>query len=110
MNDAIGYEQMRRYLLYVNDVPAAKAVTFCDDETVVGIYGVGTSASSRGKGLASVLMRFVLAKVPKSVRTVALQSTPMAVGLYRRLGFTACCQIPTYLGPSRSPHQRFQVM
>jgi len=104
MNQDIGFQLMRRWLCYVNGVPMAKAVAVIHEPTCAGIYGVGTTPEARGRGLASVLMREILRALRQAgVRTVVLQSTPMAVNLYRRLGFVEYCQIPVYAVPRSKP-------
>jgi ribosomal protein S18 acetylase RimI-like enzyme len=104
MNQDVGFEQMRRWLCYVNGVPMAKAVAVMLEPTCAGVYGVGTTSEARGRGLASVLMREILRALQQAgMRTVVLHSTPMAVNLYRRLGFVEHCQIPVYAVPRSQP-------
>jgi ribosomal protein S18 acetylase RimI-like enzyme len=52
-------------------------------ETAVGIYGVTTIASARGRGYASALTRALIDQAAPAV----LSPSPEAEGLYRRLGF-----------------------
>jgi GNAT superfamily N-acetyltransferase len=53
-----------------------------------GIYTVGTAPAWRRRGLATALLRHVLAVAEQDgARTATLQSTPMARGLYAALGF-----------------------
>ena len=69
---------------------------WCDDDLVacamayrsdvVGVYGIATLPSHRGRGFASA-MTIAAAGVAPDLPAV-LQPTPLAEGVYRRLGFT----------------------
>jgi ribosomal protein S18 acetylase RimI-like enzyme len=69
------------------DTALAKATIHADGDCV-GLYGVATRPDARGRGLA----RAVTAAALDAARTAGqqlgvLHSTPMAVGLYRSIGF-----------------------
>lgn len=104
MHREFGFERVRRWLCFLDDVPAAKASVAIHEPGCAGIYGVGTRPAAQGRGLASGLMVEVLRALQAArVRTVVLQSTPPAVGLYRRLGFAQHCTIPVYTVPNAAP-------
>ena len=62
---------------------AVAAATTYRTETAVGIYGVTTIASARGRGYASALTRALIDPAAPAV----LSPSPEAESLYRRLGF-----------------------
>jgi len=69
------------------DVPLSKVVSHCCGD-VAGIYGVATVEDGRGLGLASLLTLAALnAARDSGCKLAVLHATPMAVGLYERLGF-----------------------
>jgi ribosomal protein S18 acetylase RimI-like enzyme len=58
--------------------------------TDLGVYTVGTPPALRRQGLATTLLRHLLADAERAdARTASLQSTRMATGLYESLGFAA---------------------
>ena len=62
----------------------------CVNDGDCGIYAMGTAPQWRRQGLARSLIEHALAVVREDgARTASLQSTPMAVSLYRSLGFEA---------------------
>lgn len=67
--------------------------------TDCGIYTVGTAPAWRRRGLATALLRHVLAVAAQDgARTATLQSTPMARGLYSALGFTPVGRYEEWIG------------
>lgn len=59
-------------------------------DTDLGVYTVGTAPPLRRQGLATTLLRHLLADAERAGgRTASLQSTRMATGLYESLGFVA---------------------
>jgi ribosomal protein S18 acetylase RimI-like enzyme len=62
----------------------AGAMAYVSDG-VVGLYGVGTVPGHRGHGYGTAVTAACLALAPE--RTVILQPSAEAAGLYRRLGF-----------------------
>jgi GNAT superfamily N-acetyltransferase len=62
--------------------PVAAAMAY-DDGYTVGIYGVATVASARGRGYGSALTRALV----DPARPAVLSSSAVAERLYRRLGF-----------------------
>jgi ribosomal protein S18 acetylase RimI-like enzyme len=76
-------------------VAAALAYDFGSD---CGIYNVGTVEQARRRGLGTaVTLAQLYAARARGCRTSSLQSTPMAQGLYARLGFRDLGQIREYV-------------
>ena len=62
----------------------------CVHDGDCGIYAMGTAPRWRRQGVARALVEHTLAVArEQGARTASLQSTPMAVSLYRSLGFEA---------------------
>lgn len=79
--------------------PVAKAVLHTG-AGVAGIYGVATRPEGRGLGLATTLTLTALhAGRAGGCTTGVLHSTPMAVGLYQRLGFERVADFEIYAEP-----------
>ena len=87
-----------RWVAYLDGQPVGKAFASLEGRPdAVGIFGVSVRHEARGRGVASVLTEHLLHRAKGLGRSRAvLHSTPMAVGLYRRLGFVERCEIPTY--------------
>ena len=78
---------MRGWLATINGAPVGKAFTY-RTRNVVGLYGVATQPQARGKGIgAAICARALKDSCGQGVELLALHSTPMAHGLYRRFGF-----------------------
>jgi ribosomal protein S18 acetylase RimI-like enzyme len=83
----LGDPTFRLVIGYLHDEPVAGAAAIVDDG-VVGIYAVGTREHARGRGFGqAVTWGAVLAGVDAGCRLAVLQSTEVAVSLYRRMGF-----------------------
>ncbi len=77
----------RGWLALMDGVPVAKAFTHVRDG-VVGLYGVATKPEVRGGGLGRCLCLTALHEsAGPDTRLMVLHSTPMAVSLYRKMGF-----------------------
>jgi len=80
-------DDTRVWVAEVDGAPASKVVLHVADE-VAGIYGVATTEAGRNRGLATALMASALnAAIEQGCRLSVLHSTPVARGLYRRLGY-----------------------
>jgi len=67
---------------------------------VAGIYGVVTTEAGRGRGLASALTLSALNVArEEGVETSVLHSTPMAKGLYERLGYREVAPFEIWADP-----------
>ena len=74
----------------VRDGFAVAGLWACVHDGDCGIYAMGTAPQWRRQGLARSLIAHALAVAREDgARTASLQSTPMAVSLYRSLGFEA---------------------
>jgi predicted GNAT family acetyltransferase len=62
---------------------------------VVGIYGVATLASARGRGYASALT----ASLVDPALPASLSPSPAAESLYRRLGFAGVGELTMWRAP-----------
>lgn len=86
-----------RYVAYVDGAPVGKTLTNLLELPVVGVYGVAVVDEARGRGVASALMWRALADARERGATRAvLHSSPMAVSLYRRMGFVDRCTYHVY--------------
>lgn len=78
----------RAWVVWEGDKALAKAVTF-EDNGVIGLHGVATRAEARGKGLARFICLHALQETDRGRGLPAvLHSSPMAVSLYEKMGFT----------------------
>ena len=85
---------------YVDDEPVAGAAAIISD-TVVGIYAVGTAEHARRRGYGRALTwAAVQAGVEAGCHVAVLQSTEMAAGLYRSMGFVEVCRYLEFLPPA----------
>lgn len=86
---------MRFFLGRVGNEPVASAMLFVG-AGVAGLYGVATVSQHRNRGHATALIRAVLdVASSEGIRTCILHATPMAVSVYRRLGFVEYCRLRT---------------
>lgn len=77
-----------RAWIAVRDGMAIAKVFTHDVGEVVGVYGMATRAASRGLGLGRALCMTALADAhTRGCRLAVLQSSPMAIPLYRSVGF-----------------------
>jgi ribosomal protein S18 acetylase RimI-like enzyme len=79
-------------------VCVALTLTVGDD---LGIHYVATEASHRRRGLASRLLRALLAAArEKGLRTATLQASPDGLSVYERLGFRRVATLRGYRRPN----------
>ncbi|MEM7141980.1 MAG: GNAT family N-acetyltransferase [Actinomycetota bacterium] len=99
-NEAVGPGGATRVWVAMRDgVPVAKAALHLHGESA-GVYGVATRPEGRGLGLATQLTLTALrAARGTGARIAVLHSTPMAVSLYRRLGFEPIADFDVYAEP-----------
>ena len=82
----------RRFLAFIDDRPAATSLLLLAGG-VAGIYWVATSPEARGRGLGRLMTAYPLFQARElGYRAAVLQSSQMAYGMYRKLGFDDCCQ------------------
>jgi GNAT superfamily N-acetyltransferase len=89
-----------RAWIAVRDGMAIAKVLTHDVGEVVGIYGMATRSASRGLGLGRALCMTALADARKrGCRLAVLHSTPMAVTLYRSVGFREVGDFSLFAAP-----------
>jgi ribosomal protein S18 acetylase RimI-like enzyme len=89
----------RGWIAVKDGMAVAKVLTH-DAGNVVGLYGMATRSASRGLGLGRALCMTALADARKRGRRLAvLHSTPMALPLYKRLGFREVGQFSLCAAP-----------
>lgn len=97
---AIG-SHTRLWLASIDGEPVSK-VGMHLKEGVAGIYGVATTENGRNRGLASLLTLRALHAARKSGATSSvLHSTPMARGLYTRLGYEDVATFEFWAEPNK---------
>ena len=96
---SFGFEpdaRWRHFLALLDGEPVATA-TVCVGEEVGGIYHVFTKSQARGKGIgAAVTLAGLHEARAAGCRYGALQSSEMAFGVYKQLGFRHCCDLTLY--------------
>jgi GNAT superfamily N-acetyltransferase len=86
----------RHYIGSVDGTPVATCSLFRSAESV-GVYWVSTAPGARRQGVASALVHHLLKMAPaQGHRLAVLQSTEMARGVYRSLGFAEHAPIGVY--------------
>src|SRR5262245_57888180 len=94
------WSQFRRAWIARIGGEAMSNVTLHVSGDIAGIYDLATRPEARGLGLARLLTSCVLDAARAQGATVAvLHSTPMAVELYRRLGFAAYGRLRLFAAP-----------
>jgi GNAT superfamily N-acetyltransferase len=92
-------ERLRTYGLREEGafVSVAAALTLADD---VCIHYVATEASHRRRGLASSIVRAIMADArDRGLRTATLQASPEGLSVYERIGFRRVAALRAYLRP-----------
>lgn len=86
---------LRFFLATIDGVPVASAMLFVAGG-VAGLYGVATRTRHRNRGYATEVVRAALrAAEEEGCRVCILHATPMALSVYRRLGFVEYCRLRT---------------
>ena len=86
------------YLGRLHGIPAGSLILILK-AGVAGLYGLGTLAEYRGRGVAtSLLVRAIADAAGLGFRTAVLQAPSGAVSLYRRLGFETYFRIEVFAG------------
>jgi ribosomal protein S18 acetylase RimI-like enzyme len=84
------------YLGVLDDKPVATSLLY-PGGGVAGIYNVATLPEARRQGIGSALTVAPLLQAHTwGYRIGTLQSTPMGLNLYRRLGFREYCRFQVY--------------
>jgi ribosomal protein S18 acetylase RimI-like enzyme len=88
------------WLIVKDGTVLAKAGTH-DTQDVVGLYGVATKPDARGLGLARLAcLKALTAARERGQSTAVLHSTPIAVSLYRAMGFREVVAFRLYAAPN----------
>lgn len=91
--------RIRYYLGRLRGEPVATSALFLGT-AVAGIYAVATSPHARRIGIgASLTLEALHAARSLGYRVAILQSSPVGVGVYSKLGFFECCQFAHYERP-----------
>ena len=86
----------RHFVGYLDDVPVA-TTSMCVSPEIAGIYHVVTLPQARGKGIgAAVTLAALIEGRRAGCSHGALQSSEMAFGVYRSLGFEKACDLVLY--------------
>lgn len=89
--------QYRYYVGSLDSKPVATSLLFLHDE-VAGIYHVATLPEHRGQGIGTAMTSVPLREAfGEGYRLGVLESSLMAVSLYRRLGFHQYCTLSAYV-------------
>ncbi|MEM7050626.1 MAG: GNAT family N-acetyltransferase [Acidobacteriota bacterium] len=100
---AIGTEPPWHHFVARADGRPVATASLLEGAGVAGLYNVATIPEARNRGIAAEISRRALAVAADlGYRTAILQSTLMAVGVYRRLGFREVCKLTLFTGtPNR---------
>ncbi len=80
--------------------PVGTVSVFLDSDGTAGVYHVEVVPSARGQGIASWLTAAAIGlAADRDADRVVLTATPMALGLYRRLGFVAQGSFTYFIDP-----------
>ncbi|HYR29713.1 MAG TPA: GNAT family N-acetyltransferase [Thermoanaerobaculia bacterium] len=86
----------RAYLGILDGVPVATSA-LCLGPELGGVYHVATLPPARGRGVGAAITAAPMRDAAVAGRkTATLQSSEMAIGVYRSLGFVACCDLELY--------------
>ncbi len=86
----------RHFLAMLDGRPVA-TTSLCLGGEVGGIFHVGTLPEARGRGVGAAVTAAAMREAADTGCTVAaLQSSEMAVNVYRSIGFEVCCELELY--------------
>lgn len=94
---ALGFDgAWSHFVGYLDDEPVSTTSLMVSGD-VAGIYHVGTLESARGRGIGSAVTRAALLHArERGAKEAALQSSDMAVNVYRGLGFADAGTLAMY--------------
>ena len=94
-------EPLQHLVARLGGRPVGTATVFLDADGTAGIYHVEVVPEARGKGIASWLTAAAIGlAADHGSQRVVLTATPLALGLYRRLGFTAQGSFTYFIDPA----------
>lgn len=85
----------KRWIVLLEGRPVGKGyLSFAGPPGVAAIYGMSVRPAARGRGVASLLTGALVDEAARhGCRRIVLHSSEMAVGVYRRAGFEARCDL-----------------
>lgn len=96
---SLGFDEAaprQHYVAFLGGAPVAHATMFLGGG-VVGIYGVATVPGARRQGIGTAITLTLLREARQRGYCVGvLSSTPMALGIYTRIGFREYCRIASH--------------
>jgi GNAT superfamily N-acetyltransferase len=97
---------LQRYLGFWHDEPVA-ACSLVSGAGVAGLYQVATLPHARGHGLATAISLTAMREARQLGRhTAILHSTPIAINVYRQLGFQPVANMDMYLWRNQEEVQK----
>lgn len=95
--EALGFDRQWRHFVAWLDGTAVATSSVCLSAEVAGVYDVTTLPAARGRGIgAAVTLEALMEARREGCRVASLQSSEMAFGVYRSLGFRHCCDLTLY--------------
>ena len=93
-------EPLQHLVAHLDGRPVGTASVFLDVDGTAGIYHIEVVPDARGKGIASWMTAAAIGlAADRGASRVVLTATPLALGLYRRLGFTAQGSFTYFVDP-----------
>ncbi len=87
---------MRLFMAYVEGSAAAASEVFLSGETA-GIYSVATRREFQRRGIGTAMTWMAAEEGRKSgAKSIVLQAAEEGKGIYKKLGFRACCEFVEY--------------
>ena len=95
----------RTFLATAEGMPVATSLGMVVDD-VVGIYNVATAPDARRRGFGGAITAAAMAYGRElGARWAILESSPMGVSVYERLGFRQVCEVVVYEGRFSDRHE-----
>jgi ribosomal protein S18 acetylase RimI-like enzyme len=103
MHLGLGFEEsepLQHLVAHIDGRPVGTVSAFLDTDGTAGIYHVEVVPEARGRGIGSWLTAAAIGlAADREAQRVVLTATPMAMTLYRRLGFTAQGSFTYFIDP-----------
>ncbi|MFN8624026.1 MAG: GNAT family N-acetyltransferase [Chloroflexota bacterium] len=94
-------EPLQHLVGHLDGKPAGTATVFLDTDGTAGIYHIEVVPELRGRGIASWMTAAAISlAADHGAERAVLTSTQMALGVYRRLGFTAQGSFTYFIDPA----------
>lgn len=86
-----------RHFLAILDGKPVATTSLCLGGAIGGIFHVGTLPEARGRGVGAAITAAAMREAAAvGCAVAALQSSQMAVNVYRSIGFEVCCDLELY--------------